>query len=267
MRSLSYMLKLKIISSLICFALLMSSCNKDKDSDNDFLCPENLKTKTNYSQIEITEGLGEDKFLKSFNISQSQLNKGIDLNCDGVADFKVTNVAESDYYDGYAKTESELTFTISNPDLMVFTESVVDTIYQLSNTDTVGTTIFSSTESSNKYSPGAIFSSTSINTSVKGFKMGDVINTNDTRWQSAAITMRYAYSLSSNNSFGPDDNGYYIEDENVNSLSLGLIDSEFNYIAFKVKSSKGDKLGYIKLDAWAVGSSSYANFYFIHIQR
>jgi hypothetical protein len=268
-RSLKHMTRLTHLSLIICLVLLIGSCRKDKTTpaEVDSNCPEFLETQTNYQQAFINDAIEDDMFEESYDITLSQLDKGIDIDCDGIADFKIQSTSNSDYFEGYYTELSELTFTIKSNNLSVLTENHMDTTYSYWTVDTVGSTIYSYGETSNIYRPEAAVASVYNNTYVKGLTIGDQINVLDSAWESNPIQMRYYYSVSSSWNFGPDVNGYYEEAESVTKSNLGLIDSEHNYIALKYEGKKGTKLCYIKIDAGATGSYPYASFHFKRMHR
>lgn len=251
----------------IIFTILGVGCRKDEPIEEIFTCPDYEQTITSYSSLKVTNDLNETCYQKEISTSEAHIDQEIDVNCDGIPDFKVIGTGSSDYYWYSSVHQSNLSIEILNSNFYVLTTLYSDSLWQTSIIDTVGTTIYFDDYTSNTKDSGAVLLSATENRYVKGVNLNETIYADSGDWQSSStLKLMSYYKYHQYYTEGPDGSGYYTDATSESFTNYGII-NDTQYIAFKYIGGFGIKLGYISFSGSTWGAIPSFEYKFIRGQR
>ena len=253
---------------LILFCLfVIVGCRKDPvfpEPDPLDLCLEYDKTSDSYDYLVVTEEhstLMYQKILPAAPHSHVE----IDIDCDGLGDFRVNSSASVTYNDGHTNTAANVSFECLNEKLSVLTHLHTDSIYSSHNLDTIGTTIYSNWYEYDYNFSGSALSEVRTSRPVQGVSYGDTVFADSPDWRNGqfSIVGHNTYLVSGQQDAG---NGYYMYYELDEEINRGTIQND-ELIVIKYETEDMVKMGYISFNASASYTFASFAYHFIRINR
>ena len=226
---------------------IIFGCKKDNPTEPQNGCNEYEKTNENFEFVVITPDLNTSMYEKLLP-GGSHIDREIDINCDGVADFKIKAISDVFYGDTQVR-RARVIFKCSRPNLYVLTHQHNDSVYISNTLDTLGMSIYSNTTVSSNYFAGSTLDQVNSGTYVQGVNLGDTVFANSPDWKIGEFKMIEHYNEQTSGD-QTDGNGYTMYYEYERDTYYGTIQNN-QYIAIKYVSGSVVKLGYIAFNATA----------------